>query len=265
LSSIQATELDASESAARDRVRHAPRRNDPVPTNNPVCVVKGCCRHAGETIQTELYACDIPTRVSEIGRRIMKRGSPTSRRRYSNTEHSTLARKMCAISVPGQRLLRSQRLAAGEIRDATTVQVDKRAVSERPRSLVSPAIVLPSGITFEQAVCPDTSPEAWSEKRSQAHSGSDGVCGEQKTLEPSLSFAQLAELVQHSSHMKVHPRSIERSFYGKKTPIGPIGLLSAYTAARLEKDGLDCRVRRAAASILNGQRDQGGRYSCDAA
>ena len=39
---------------------------------------------------------------------------------------------------------------------------------------------------------------------------------EQQTLEPSLSFAQLAELVQHNFHVKVHPRSIERQLLREK-------------------------------------------------
>ena len=39
---------------------------------------------------------------------------------------------------------------------------------------------------------------------------------EQRTAEPSLSFAQLAELVQHNFHVKVHPRSIERQLLREK-------------------------------------------------
>jgi hypothetical protein len=35
-------------------------------------------------------------------------------------------------------------------------------------------------------------------------------------VEPSLSFAQLAELVQHNFHVKVHPRSIERQLLREK-------------------------------------------------
>ncbi|PYX46071.1 MAG: hypothetical protein DMG83_08230 [Acidobacteria bacterium] len=40
--------------------------------------------------------------------------------------------------------------------------------------------------------------------------------GEQRTVEPSLSFAQLAERVQHNFHVKVHPRSIERQLLREK-------------------------------------------------
>ena len=39
---------------------------------------------------------------------------------------------------------------------------------------------------------------------------------EQQTLEPSLSLAQLAELVQHNFQVKVHPRSIERQLLLEK-------------------------------------------------
>jgi transposase len=39
---------------------------------------------------------------------------------------------------------------------------------------------------------------------------------EQRTVEPSLSFAQLAERVQHHFHLKVHPRSIERQLLREK-------------------------------------------------
>ena len=43
-----------------------------------------------------------------------------------------------------------------------------------------------------------------------------GFVGEQRTVEPSLSFAQLAERVQHHFHVKVHPRSIERQLLREK-------------------------------------------------
>lgn len=39
---------------------------------------------------------------------------------------------------------------------------------------------------------------------------------EQQAVEPSLSFAQLAELVRHNFHVKVHPRSIERQLLREK-------------------------------------------------
>jgi transposase len=39
---------------------------------------------------------------------------------------------------------------------------------------------------------------------------------EQLTVEPSLSFAQLAERVQHNFQVKVHPRSIERQLLREK-------------------------------------------------
>ena len=39
---------------------------------------------------------------------------------------------------------------------------------------------------------------------------------QQQAVEPSLSFAQLAELVRHNFHVKVHPRSIERQLLREK-------------------------------------------------
>lgn len=39
---------------------------------------------------------------------------------------------------------------------------------------------------------------------------------QQRTAEPSLSFTQLAELVEKNFHVQVHPRSIERQLLQKK-------------------------------------------------
>jgi hypothetical protein len=39
---------------------------------------------------------------------------------------------------------------------------------------------------------------------------------EQRSAEPSLSFAQLAEAVQHNFKLRVHPRSIERRLLREK-------------------------------------------------
>ena len=121
-------------------------------------------------------------------------------------------------SVSGQRLLRSQRLGAGEIRDATTGPSGQAGGFPHGQGVwFLPPVVLPSRICLRaRRFARITSPEAWSEERSQAHSGSDGVRREQRTVAPSLSFAQLAELVQHHFHVKVHPRSIERQLLREK-------------------------------------------------
>ena len=90
-------------------------------------------------------------------------------------------------SVPGQRILRYQRLAAGEIRDATTGPCGQVGGFPNGQGVwFLPTVVLPSGICFRARwFARITSPEAWSEKRSQAHSGSDEVCGRAANREPS--------------------------------------------------------------------------------
>jgi len=86
----------------------------------------------------------------------------------------------CAPSfVPGQRILRSQRRATGEIRDATTGPCGQvGGFPNGPGVWFLPPVILPSGICLRARwFARITSPEAWSEKRSQAHSGSDEVRG----------------------------------------------------------------------------------------
>ena len=68
--------------------------------------------------------------------------------------------------------------------------------------------------------------------------------GKQRTAEPSLSFAQLAELVQHHFHVKVHPRSIERQLLRKKNSDKFGARPHCRTAG---ERWIACRVRRAAA------------------
>ena len=68
---------------------------------------------------------------------------------------------------------------------------------------------------------------------------------EQQALQSSLSFAQLAEQVQHNFHVKVHPRSIERQLQREKNS----DKFAARSHCRTARERwIDCRVRRTAAS-----------------
>ena len=164
----------------------------------------------------------------------------------------------CAPSfVPEQRILRSQRFAAGEIRDATTGPCGQAGGFPNGQGVwFLPPVVLPSGICFRARwFVGITSSEAWSEKRSQAHSGSDEVRG--RTASPgaipefrSAGRAGAAQLPRESAP----PQHRAAASAGKKTPIS---LLPAHTAAPLEKDGLVATYEELRRQIMNGQRGPG--------
>jgi hypothetical protein len=164
----------------------------------------------------------------------------------------------CAPSfVPEQRILRSQRLAAGEIRDATTGPCGQAGGFPNGQGVwILPPVVLPSGIYLRARwFVRITSPEAWSEKRSQAHSGSDEVRG--RTANPgaitefrSAGRAGAAQLPRESAP----PQRRAATSAGKKTPIS---LLPAHTAAPLEKDGLIAAYEELRGQIMNRQRGPG--------
>jgi hypothetical protein len=82
--------------------------------------------------------------------------------------------------------------------------------------LVSPARRFTRANHFEQVACPDISQKRGPRNGHKLTSEVMKFVAEQQTLEPSLSFAQLAELVQHNFHVKVHPRSIERQLLREK-------------------------------------------------
>jgi len=84
---------------------------------------------------------------------------------------------------------------------------------------------------------------------------------EQQTLEPSLSFAQLAEQGSTTS-TKSAPPQYRAAVAGKKTSIS---LQPAYPAAPLEKDGLIAAYEELRRQILNGRGTQVGVIHCDGA
>ena len=158
--------------------------------------------------------------------------------------------------VPEQRILRSQRLAAGEIRDATTGPCGQAGGFPNGQGVwILTPFVLPSGIYLRARwFARITSPEAWSEKRSQAHSGSDEVRG--RTASPgaipefrSAGRAGAAQLPRKSAP----PQYRAAASAGKKTPIS----LLPDPAAPLEKDGLIAAYEELRRQILNGQRGPG--------
>jgi hypothetical protein len=129
----------------------------------------------------------------------------------------------CAPSfVPGQRILRSQRLATGEIRDATTGPCGQAGgFPNGPGVWFLPPVILPSGICFRARwFARITSPEAWSEKRTQAHSGGDEVRGRATSPEAINGFRSAgrtgaAQLPRESAS----PKHRAAASAGKKTPI----------------------------------------------
>ena len=160
-------------------------------------------------------------------------------------------------SLPEQRILRSQRLAAGEIRDATTGPCGQAGgFPNGPGVWFLPPVILPSGIRLRARwLVRITSPEAWSEKRSQAHFGSDEVRGRAANPGAITEFRSAgrtgaAQLPRESAP----PQHRAATSAGKKTPIS---LLLAHTAVPLEKDGLIAAYEELRRQILNGQRGPG--------
>jgi len=156
-----------------------------------------------------------------------------------------------------QRILRSQRPAAGEIRDATTGPCGQAGGFPNGQGVwILPPVVLPSGICFRAGwFVRITSPEAWSEKRSQAHWGSDEVRGRAANPGAITEFRSAgrtgaAQLPRESPP----PQHRAAASAGKKTSIS---LPPAYTAAPLEKDGLIAAYEELRRQILNGQRGPG--------
>jgi hypothetical protein len=160
-------------------------------------------------------------------------------------------------SVPGQRILRSQRLATGEIRDATTgPRGQAGGFPNGPGVWFLPPVILPSGICLRARwFARIISPEAWSEKRTQAHSGSDEVRGRATSPGAITEFRSAdrtgaAQLPRESAR----PQHRAAASAEKKTPIS---LLSAHTAAPLEKDGWLTAYEELRLQLLNGQRGTG--------
>ena len=98
------------------------------------------------------------------------------------------------------------------------VQVDKRAVSRTAKEFgFSRPSFYQAEFAFEQGGLSGLLPQKRGPRN--GHKLTPEVMefvGQQRTAEPLLSFAQLAELVQHHFHVKVHPRSIERRLLREK-------------------------------------------------
>lgn len=98
------------------------------------------------------------------------------------------------------------------------VQVDKRAVSRTAKEFgFSRPSFYQAEFAFEQGGLSGLLPQKRGPRN--GHKLTPEVMefvGKQRTAEPSLSFAQLAELVQHNFRVKVHPRSIERQLLREK-------------------------------------------------
>ena len=98
------------------------------------------------------------------------------------------------------------------------VQVDKRAVSRTAKEFgFSRPSFYQAEFAFEQGGLLGLLPQKRGPRN--GHKLTPEVMefvAEQRTVEPSLSFAQLAERVQQHFHMKVHPRSIERQLLREK-------------------------------------------------
>jgi len=98
------------------------------------------------------------------------------------------------------------------------VQVDKRAVSRTAKEFgFSRPSFYQAEFAFEQGGLSGLLPQKRGPRNGHKLTPEVmGFVGEQRTVEPSLSFAQLAERVQHHFHVKVHPRSIERQLLREK-------------------------------------------------
>jgi transposase len=98
------------------------------------------------------------------------------------------------------------------------VHVDKRAVSRTAQEFgFSRPSFYQAEFAFEQGGLPGLFPQKRGPRN--GHKLTPEVMkfvAEQQALEPSLSFAQLAEQVQRNFHVKVHPRSIERQLQREK-------------------------------------------------
>ena len=98
------------------------------------------------------------------------------------------------------------------------VQVDKRAVSPTAKEFgFSRPSFYQAEFAFEQGGLSGLLPQKRGPRN--GHKLTPDVMefvGKQRTAEPSLSFAQLAELVQQNFQVKVHPRSIERQLLREK-------------------------------------------------
>jgi len=160
-------------------------------------------------------------------------------------------------TVSGQRVLRCPRLGPGEVRDAATGPCGQAVRLTNGQGVwFLTAVVLPSRIHFRaKRLVRIASREAWSEKRPQAHSGSDEIRSRAAGCAAVTEFRSASG----SSETKLQPAGASpqhraAASAGKKTPVG---MQSPYTAAPPDQDGLVAAYEELRGQFLNGQRGPG--------
>ena len=169
-----------------------------------------------------------------------------------------LASARCDPSiVSGQRVLRCPRLGPGEVRDAATGPCGQAAGFPNGQGIwFLTAIVLPSRIHFRaKRLVRIASREAWSEKRSQAHSGSDEIRSRAASRAAVAEFRSAggsgeAELQPAGAS----PQHRAAASAGKKTPVS---MPPPSTPASSDEDQLVAAYEELRRQFLNGQRGLG--------
>ena len=126
------------------------------------------------------------------------------------------------------------------------VHVDNQPVSQAAREFgFSRPSFYQANSSFAEAGLAGLAPlKRGPEGRPQTYAGSNGVPRGKAKAEPSLSFAQLAELAKQEFDVQVHPRSIERQLLREKTPLKSV---SASLRRIAQPRSIRCRLRRTAA------------------
>jgi len=183
--------------------------------------------------------------------------TPTSRRRYSNTEHSTPAQDVRHPLFQNSEFFDPSDLLQVKYEMLRQAHAEKRAVFSTAKEFgFSRPSFYQAEFAFEQDGLPGLLPQKRGPRN--GHKLTPEVMKfvtEQQTLEPSLSLAQLAEQVAAPlPRESAPPQHRAAASAGKKTPMS---LLPAHTAAPLEKDGLIAAYEELRSQILNGQRGPG--------
>jgi hypothetical protein len=190
--------------------------------------------------------------------------SATSEKQPRQAENPTAMRNLQPASarcdpsiVSEQRVLRCPRLGPGEVRDAATGPCGQAAGFPNGQGIwFLTAIVLPSRIHFRaKRLVRIASREAWSEKRSQAHSGSNEI------RSPTAGRAAVAEFrsAGGSSETELQPSGASpqhraAASAGKKTPVS---MPSPSTPASSDEDQLVAAYEELRRQFVNGQRGPG--------
>lgn len=159
--------------------------------------------------------------------------------------------------VSGQRVLRCPRLGPGEVRDAATGPCGQAAGFPNGQGIwFLTANVLPSRIHFRaKRLVRIASREAWSEKRSQAHSGSDEIrsrtAGRAAVAEFRSAGGSGETELQPAGASPQHRATASA---GKKTPVS---MPPPSTPASSDEDQLVAAYEELRRQFLNGQRGPG--------